>query len=365
MKLRSALLTATLLATPAVAMAQPVDGLYVGAGAGYNYLQSLKVHGTVDGADLGSGKLVGNGGFVGSASIGYGLGNGFRLEVQGDYRQDHQKLKNSSNGLEGGDADTQSYGGYLNALYDFDIGSPFFFPYVGVGAGYRWTELHGATAYFPGIPDSFTGDNSSKGGFSAQGMVGAAFPFPGLPGLSVTAEYRFTGVFAKERFNGSINGPDLAAPVPASIRANDQYNHSFLVGLRYAFNVPAPPPPPAPVQAAPPAAQPARTYLVFFDWDRADLTARARQIIGEAAANATHVQVTRIEVNGYTDLSGTPAYNQKLSVRRAESVAAELVRDGISRSEITTQGFGETHPLVPTAQGVREPQNRRVEIILK
>ncbi len=47
------------------------------------------------------------------------------------------------------------------------------------------------------------------------------------------------------------------------------------------------------------------------------------------------------------------------------SVAAELVRDGISRSEITTQGFGETHPLVPTAQGVREPQNRRVEIILK
>jgi outer membrane protein OmpA-like peptidoglycan-associated protein len=104
---------------------------------------------------------------------------------------------------------------------------------------------------------------------------------------------------------------------------------------------------------------------VFFDWDKSDLTARARQIISDAAQASTHVQTTRIEVNGYTDLSGTPKYNQGLSVRRANAVAAELVRDGVSRSEISIQGFGETHPLVPTAQGVREPQNRRVEIILK
>ena len=364
MKLRSALLTATLLATPAVAMAQPVSGLYVGAGAGYNYLQNLKlkdISPTIAGEPAPNGKLSGNGGFVGSASIGYGLGNGFRLEVQGDYRQDQQKIKNSN--YQGGDSDTESYGGYLNALYDFDIGSPFFFPYVGVGAGYRWTQLKNFNLYQPGDTVGYHGDNNAEGGFSAQGMVGAAFPFPGLPGLSVTAEYRFTGVFSNEKFKGS---EDLTVPAQgASFKAEDQYNHSFLIGLRYAFNVPAPPPPPAPAPVAAPAPAPARTYLVFFDWDRADLTARARQIIGEAASNATHVQVTRIMVNGYTDLSGTPAYNQKLSVRRADSVAAELVRDGIARSEIVTQGFGETHPLVPTAQGVREPQNRRVEIILK
>ena len=108
----------------------------------------------------------------------------------------------------------------------------------------------------------------------------------------------------------------------------------------------------------------ARTYLVFFDWDRADLTDRARQIISEAAQATTRVQVTRIEVNGYTDASGTVRYNQGLSVRRAQAVANELVRDGVPQQAITTQGFGETHPLVPTAQGVREPQNRRVEIIL-
>ncbi len=131
-------------------------------------------------------------------------------------------------------------------------------------------------------------------------------------------------------------------------------------------------PPPAPPAATPeltgapaPAAIPVRTYLVFFDWDRADLTARARQIVVSAAEASTHVQTTRIEVNGYTDLSGTATYNQRLSVRRAQSVENELVHDGVARSEISIHGYGESSPLVPTAKGVREPQNRRVEIVLK
>jgi outer membrane protein OmpA-like peptidoglycan-associated protein len=58
-------------------------------------------------------------------------------------------------------------------------------------------------------------------------------------------------------------------------------------------------------------------------------------------------------------------YNQKLSVRRAQTVRTELVRDGVAESEISIHGYGESNPLVPTARGVREPQNRRVEIILR
>ena len=75
------------------------------------------------------------------------------------------------------------------------------------------------------------------------------------------------------------------------------------LGLRYTFGQPPPPPAPAVV----PAAAPARSYLVFFDWDKATLTDRARQIIRDAADNSTRVQYTRIEVNGYTDTSGTPS----------------------------------------------------------
>ena len=145
-------------------------------------------------------------------------------------------------------------------------------------------------------------------------------------------------------------------------------NGGFYYGrLTYAWGA-APPPVaqmPEPAPPPPPVATPVRTYLVFFDWDRADLTERARQIVASAAEASTHVQTTQIEVNGYTDLSGTPAYNQKLSVRRAMTVKAELVHDGVAPGEIDIHGFGETHPLVPTAKGVREPQNRRVEIILK
>ncbi len=104
---------------------------------------------------------------------------------------------------------------------------------------------------------------------------------------------------------------------------------------------------------------------MFFDWDRADLTDRARQIVAKAAQATTRVQTTRIEVSGYTDTSGAKRYNQGPSVRRAEAVRAELVRLGVPRDAITAQDFGEDRPLVPTVQGVREPQNRRVEIVLR
>ena len=92
-----------------------------------------------------------------------------------------------------------------------------------------------------------------------------------------------------------------------------------------------------------PAPAATRSYLVLFDWDKSTLTDRARQIIREAADNSTKVQYTRIEVNGYTDTSGTPQYNQGLSVRRARAVQAELVKDGVPQNAITIQGFGDTN----------------------
>ena len=96
-----------------------------------------------------------------------------------------------------------------------------------------------------------------------------------------------------------------------------------------------------------------------------NLTDRARGIIREAAAASKAARTTRIEVNGYADTSGSPQYNQGLSMRRAQTVAAELVRNGVGKQEIAIKAFGETVLLVPTGDGVREPQNRRVEIIIR
>jgi outer membrane protein OmpA-like peptidoglycan-associated protein len=145
-------------------------------------------------------------------------------------------------------------------------------------------------------------------------------------------------------------------------KLGQDFNHAIMFGVRYNFLPPPPPPPPV---AAVPAPAPSRSYLVFFDWDKYDLTDRARGIIADAAANSHKVQHTRIEVNGYTDTSGTPKYNMALSLRRAKAVQGELIKDGVAESDIAIQGFGDTNLLVSTGPGVREPQNRRVEIILR
>ena len=362
--LRHALLAAPVAAAlaclPGVASAQPVTGLYIGAGAGGNILQTepitnsqgVEVHYQVGG--------------VGVASLGYGFGNGFRVEFEGNVRHNRVREITGAGGPGNAGGDRYTYGAMANGFFDLDVRSPYVYPYLGVGIGYSWSyynQLHTYATSPAQLGQSF-GWSGTKGSFTYQGIIGASFPMPPVIGLSLTLEYRFLGTAGDRDYSGEAFAP-YSGFRRIKVREADAYNHSLLLGVRYAFNVPRPPAPPVPAPAPAPVAQPTRTYLVFFDWDRADLTERARQIIAEAAQATQRVQVTRIEVNGYTDLSGTARYNQGLSVRRANAVAAELVRDGVAQNEIVTRGFGESNPLVPTAQGVREPQNRRVEIILR
>jgi OOP family OmpA-OmpF porin len=384
--LATSLLAAAPLALPCGAAAQTVTGPYVSLGAGYNILQDeyLRTDPAISGIPSGhyynntTGSNVfgshDNGtrfkwgdGFNGQGSIGYGLGNGLRVELEGDYYQNEINERSGSPAPGSSNGHTESYGAMGNVLYDFDLtswGIPTFglTPYIGAGAGYQWGHLSPIT--------TISADNTvdrvggTNGSFAFQGIFGVSYPVPAMPGLALTAEYRYMEALNNDAFSGEHFQP--YGLNKGNVRLSAAENHSVMLGLRYALWQPAPPPPPAPppAQAAAPAPEPARTYLVFFDWDRADLTGRAREIIAQAAQASTHVQTTRIDVNGYTDLSGTAAYNQKLSVRRAQSVESELVRDGVAQNEISIHGYGESNPLVPTAPGVREPQNRRVEIIL-
>jgi outer membrane protein OmpA-like peptidoglycan-associated protein len=338
------------LAEPAGA--QPFQGVYLGGGVGYNLPQDITVTTPVPTSPRT--RAVTEGGIVGLGSIGYGFGNGLRLEVEGNYRG--IGMNGTTGGLTApGGGSLRTYGIMANALFDMDVGSPWVYPYLGGGLGYAWTTADNVTVTSGGVT---TTSNSTNGRFAVQAIAGLSFPMPGVPGLSLTTEYRFFGVLGETTSTG-VTSP---GGIVTSVKTQDQYNHSFLLGVRYAFGVT---PPPAPVAAPAPAAQPARSYLVFFDWDKATLTDRARAIIKEAADNSRKVQVTRIEVNGYTDTSGTKQYNQALSVRRAEAVAAELVRNDVPRANIAIQGFGDTKLLVPTGTNVREPQNRRVEIIIR
>ena len=345
---------------PCLAAAQPVAGVYVNLGAGADFLQN-QIFRPSDGVAPRKRSYSFDSGAAAEVSIGYGFGNGLRLEVEGNYADVHVRgVKLDAPERAGGHE--QQYGGFLNALYDFDLNAPVY-PYIGVGAGYQAIELDGVNSSRYGTVVRGNG-SEEEGAFSYQGIAGLSYPVGVMPGLSLTAEYRLIGVLSPPSYDRSalVSGVEQ----PTHVTVNNTFNHEAMLGLRYVFGAPPPPPPSAPPAApAPPGEAPARTYLVFFDWDRADLTARARQIVAEAAAASTRVQTTRIEVSGYTDLSGTPAYNQSLSVRRAQTVESELVRDGVPRGEIRIHGYGEGNPLVPTAAGVREPQNRRVEIVMK
>jgi outer membrane protein OmpA-like peptidoglycan-associated protein len=380
--LRNALLGASMLvAAPVVgaigASAQPVTGLYLGGAAGWKqpldreHMDQRRAFGGAGAALNGRHKAQYDAGYVGLMSLGWGFGNGVRTEIEGNFRSNElNKLRGSGQPFSNIRGSQRSYGVMANAFYDLDfanfgLGTSIVQPYIGLGAGYVWDEFNKVNA-----SSQSTGQrlniNDTGARFAYQGIIGAALPLTqfGVRGLSLTAEYRYLGTL-EPRVNAtafSTNGTANRGKLEV-----ENMNHSVLIGLRYAFNQAPPPPPPmaAPTQAPAPAAQPARTYLVFFDWDRADLTSRAREIITEAAQNSRRMQVTRIEVAGHSDRSGDAAYNQRLSQRRAEAVAGELVRGGVQRDQITVTAFGESRPLVPTADGVREPQNRRVEIVLR
>ncbi|GBQ30978.1 OmpA family protein [Gluconacetobacter sacchari] len=378
MRLRTALLATTLMAAaPVAANATIITGPYVDLGGGYNLVQTQHGHFNGDGYNnpatgLSSSRYRHKDGFTGFGSFGWGFGNGLRAEVEGVYN--YSELNHRSGPANTTSGSDQSYGGLVNVLYDIDlkqfgIDVPIT-PFVGIGAGYLWQHYNPTTTYYANTPYS-TRLGGTRGGFAYQGIVGAAYDIPDVPGLQLTVQYRMLG---QTGFGGSV-GPfpqssfNQYGRTEGHVNFDNRFNHQFILGLRYAFDTAPPPPPPAPV-VVPPAPTPARTYLVFFDWDRSDLTARAREIVAEAAQASTHVQTTRIEVNGYTDNSAAhpgargQKYNLGLSIRRADSVKAELIRDGVPATAIDVHGYGEAHPLVPTGPNTREPQNRRVEIIL-
>jgi OOP family OmpA-OmpF porin len=131
-----------------------------------------------------------------------------------------------------------------------------------------------------------------------------------------------------------------------------------------------PPPPPPPVAAAPPPPPappppaPARQFVVYFEFDKSDLTPEGARVVLDAANAYKQTGSARIAVTGYTDLSGTQRYNLALSKRRADTVRGALVRDGVPDGAIAEAWRGKENPAVPTPDGVREPRNRRVEIML-
>ena len=141
-------------------------------------------------------------------------------------------------------------------------------------------------------------------------------------------------------------------------------------GLSVTYNAAPPPPPPAVAEAPPPPpAPPVRKKIVLrgvhFDFDKAVIRPDARPVLDEAISVLKREGGIAVIAEGHTDSKGTPAYNQKLSVRRAHAVRDYLVAGGIAPSRVQAEGFGETHPVASNDTSDGRAQNRRVELRIR
>jgi len=214
-----------------------------------------------------------------------------------------------------------------NLLYDFAPGATIN-PYIGAGAGIAFID-----------PSLSAGCTMCSTQFAYQGILGVAWNV--TPSIAVSVD---------GRYYGTTNGGT----------AYTNNNFTVMLGLIIKFGPSAPPPPPPPTPAVSPP-----SFMVFFDWDRSNLSAQALNTIKQAAAAFKTKGNARITATGHTDTSGPENYNMALSLRRANAVKDALVREGVPAMAIAVVGRGESQPLVPTGDGVREPQNRRVEIVIQ
>ena len=306
---------------PSVGQAQeinPLPGFYIGAGGGLAWFlnTSTSVGGSITSA---TGWAVG--GIVGYDFVGP------RVELEVAYGRVPIWANIPLANFNGTAGQLQVMG---KVLYDFFPASAFT-PYVGAGAGI-----------------GFVDSNTSLGAtvFAYEGILGL--------GWNVDSQWR---IALEGRYVGTTNPWVNVGGVNVTYNNN---NFVAVMGVQYKFAPPAAAaPPPAPAAAAPPS------FMVFFDWDSYRLSQASLNVIKQASDAYRAKGNARITATGHTDTSGSEQYNMALSLRRANAVKDALVRNGVPASAIAVIGRGEQGLLVQTGPNVREPQNRRVEILVQ
>src|SRR6185369_4089327 len=335
---------ALLAAAPFAAQAQSLQpgGVYVGLEGGLNWIFNSSFNSTATVAPFFTGSFQTNAswntGYVLGGVVGYDF-LGPRIELEGAYRA------NNGNITFGG---TPGSAGIMfqqinvmgNIYYDFMAGNALV-PYIGAGAGAAFLNA-GALG---------VSVNSTQ--FAYQAMVGVGYNLDST--FRINLEGRYMGT-TTPNFVHSGTAAGFGYTVTTSPTNN---NISAMLSLQMKFGAAPPPPPPPPPVVTPPS------FMVFFDWDRSNLSQQALNTIKQASDAFKAKGNARITATGHTDTSGPEAYNRALSLRRANAVKDALVRNGVPAQAISVIGMGEKGLLVQTGDGVREPQNRRVEIVIQ
>ena len=318
MKLKNIMLAgAAAVALTGIAAADTPDGVYLGLAGGANWVED----------DFFFGKFDMQTGYYVGGTVGYKFDFNLRTEFELGYRSNDYDFFGGKSG------EVTSLSTMVNVLYDFDIGEGMA---LSLGGGLGLSRV------------AF----SLPGGFSERDFV---FAYQGIAEFEAMVDDN-VGLFVGYNYFVADNWDVVY------LRQDDYVAHTVKLGVKYHFYEPeaAPvvvePPPPPPVAA--------KTFIVFFNFDKSDLTPEAQAVVAEAAAAFKSTGSVSIAVVGHTDTVGSAAYNLPLSQRRAASVKAGLVANGVPGDVISTDGKGFSEPLVATGPGVKEPQNRRATIDL-
>ncbi len=190
------------------------------------------------------------------------------------------------------------------------------------------------------------------------------------PELAATAQVSFDcWIEAAEGANPDVGWRSHAAKRQEDVeRCRDQFEKAIsdleavtyfrLTEFRKPAGSPAAPEPVPQIAAAP------EPFTVYFAWNDDVVDSAGNRVIDDAVAAANDLGIADYTITGHADRSGPEDYNLQLSLRRADAVRSALIARGVKEGGISVAGRGEAEPAVPTADGVREPANRRVEIIL-
>ena len=378
--MRNLLCVAALGTTMLVAVnASAAQNWYIGAEGGLTFNSKSGLTGLGSTMD---GDVSYKDGYVFGGVLGYDFG-GFRLEGEVAHRYNKAKAFNITND---GGVGTAAGVGTLSGAYDatggaakvtsamangyVDFGPDWVVhPYLGAGigvAGARFSDMRVGTA------DFVQGSNTV---LAYQGIAGLRWAISDA--VDLVADYRY---FA----TGHINVGDGRN---FGVRVDKYRSHTVMIGLHYKFGgpeqktaaepemavAPAPAPAPAPyVEPAPaPAPAPAAPqvvagpFIVYFGWDKSNLTPAAEKVISDAADSLKLHGTAQIVLRSHTDSSGQPPYNIKLSQRRGDAVKEKLGQLGVPEDKIVVKALGETDLMVDTGSSVRLAKNRAVEITLE
>ncbi len=267
------------------------------------------------------------------ATFGHAFNGNVRFELEFGYRNNDLGQVNNVNVVDGDITDWSAMG---NLIYDAPIAKRWLVN-LGVGAGVDMVRLD---REIPLLEDS-----DAK--LALQGILGLTHRLSDHWDVAVT--YRYLWVNEPEPFNLPM----------------DVTKHTVSLGFRYGYDdPPAPPPPPAPAAPPPPPPAPPKQFIIFFGFNKCNITAEADAVLSEAAAAAKSTGSASVRVMGHTDTVGSAAYNQKLSECRANAAKSNLVGKGVAEGSISASGKGESELVVQTGDGVKEPQNRRATIDL-